>query len=100
MKNVKTVKAKTTKASTKGSAVEAPAALNPAAKRTVKAKPAESARASAPEPVRNRVEISNDLIAQRAYVLWEQQGCPQGHDLANWLQAEQQLKREIHSFTA
>lgn len=39
-------------------------------------------------------EITTDLIAERAYIIWEQQGRPQGHDLANWLLAESQLKQE------
>jgi hypothetical protein len=45
-------------------------------------------------------EITTDLIAQRAYIIWEQQGRPHGHDLANWFLAEDQLKREFQSFTA
>jgi hypothetical protein len=45
-------------------------------------------------------EITSDLIAARAYILWEQQGRPHGKDQENWLLAEQQLKLEIQSFTA
>jgi hypothetical protein len=41
-----------------------------------------------------RREITPDLIAERAYIIWEQQGRPQGHDVANWLLAESQLKQE------
>ena len=44
-------------------------------------------------------EISTDMIAMRAYDIWVQEGCPQGHDVANWLMAESQLKLE-HSFSA
>ena len=44
-------------------------------------------------------EITTELIAVRAYTLWEQQGRPQGNDLQNWLVAEKQLKQE-QSFTA
>lgn len=51
-------------------------------------------------PARGRREITTDLIAQRAYIIWEQQGRPSGNDLANWLLAESQLKEEIQSFTA
>ncbi len=31
------------------------------------------------------------LIAERAYVLWENQGCPHGRDVVNWHQAEQEI---------
>ena len=31
-------------------------------------------------------------IASRAYLLWEQQGCPAGRDLDHWLQVEAQLQ--------
>ena len=47
-----------------------------------------------------RREITSDLIALRAYNLWEQQGRPQGREMANWLLAESQLKQEVQSFTA
>ena len=52
-----------------------------------------------PEAVSRR-EITNDLIALRAYNLWEQQGRPDGREVANWLLAESQLKQEVQSFTA
>jgi H+-transporting ATPase len=47
-----------------------------------------------------RREITSDVIALRAYNLWEQQGRPPGREMANWLLAESQLKQEIQSFTA
>ena len=47
-----------------------------------------------------RREITSDLIAVRAYTIWEQQGRPQGRERDNWLLAESQLKQEIQSFTA
>lgn len=33
----------------------------------------------------------HELIAIRAYELWESQGRPLGHDLINWRQAEQDI---------
>ena len=54
----------------------------------------------APKQAAGRREITTDLIALRAYNLWEQQGRPQGHEVANWLLAESQLKQEVQSFTA
>ena len=47
-----------------------------------------------PMPATRR-EITAEQIAQRAYILWEQQGRPHGRDVANWLLAESQLKQEV-----
>jgi hypothetical protein len=98
MKTIKSVKSKTTKTATKISAVKTPAAVTPS--RTAEAKTVKtSVKAPLAPMTAPRREITSDLIAQRAYVLWEQQGRPQGHDVANWLLAEKLLKQE-HSFTA
>jgi hypothetical protein len=32
-------------------------------------------------------------IAERAYFIWKQKGCPEGKALDNWLQAEAELSR-------
>jgi len=37
-------------------------------------------------------EPTHDQIAQRAYLLWEQSGHPNGRDQELWLQAERELK--------
>ena len=125
MKNDKTMKTKTP-ATASINTVKAPAAI-PARKRSAKAPaaetpitpagtptavlhaaPADAARLQtrpstnpqvAPQSAHRR-EITSDLIAQRAYVIWEQQGRPQGREKDNWLLAESQLKQEIQSFTA
>lgn len=90
MKTIKTVKPRITK-----SAAVTPA-ISPARKKAVK-----TTMAKAPAtPVAPRREITSELIAVRAYILWEQQGRPQGNDVQNWLLAESQLKQEIQSFTA
>ena len=43
------------------------------------------------EPLAN-LKVSDraarEEILHRAYALWENEGCPQGRQLANWLQAE------------
>lgn len=36
------------------------------------------------------------MIAVRAYILWENQGRPRGYDVINWHQAE----REVHAILA
>jgi hypothetical protein len=33
-----------------------------------------------------------DRIAQRAYEIWKQSGCPDGHDQEHWFQAERELR--------
>ena len=33
-------------------------------------------------------------IRDRAVALWQQAGCPDGHDVENWLEAERQLLSE------
>jgi H+-transporting ATPase len=107
MKTIKNVKPNAAKAAPKTAAKAAPkvaavaapvlTAARPA-KRSVKPKPAKAPETTVPTTPRG--EISTELIAQRAFILWEQQGRPNGSDVANWLLAESQLKQEIQSFTA
>jgi hypothetical protein len=33
----------------------------------------------------------DDAIAVRAYQIWENEGCPEGTGLANWLRAEEEI---------
>ena len=63
------------------------AAAAPARKRTLKsAQPA-------PEPKKNVFPINLDEeIRKRAYELYEQRGGGHGHDVADWLQAESELR--------
>lgn len=35
-----------------------------------------------------------DLIAARAYKIWQQQGCPEGREEQHWWQAEQEIMRD------
>jgi len=39
--------------------------------------------------------ILHDLIAQRAFVIWQSRGCPQGTPQEDWLQAEAEVKAEV-----
>ena len=34
------------------------------------------------------LELTEDMIRQRAYELYEHRGCEHGHDMDDWLQAE------------
>ena len=95
MKTVKSIKSKTTTLAAKAVAV-----ITPAREKAVKVTAAKAPAAPTTRAVAPRREIATDLIAARAYTLWEQQGRPQGKDLQNWLQAESQLKQEVQSFTA
>jgi|GEM_PF-1308590 len=53
-----------------------------------------------PEPSFDSAAPSQDEISLRAHQLWCQQGCPQGHDVDNWLEAERQLLSEYANRTA
>lgn len=53
-----------------------------------------------PETASNFAAPSQDEIALRAHQIWCQQGCPQGHDVDNWLDAEQQVLSEYRSRNA
>lgn len=35
-----------------------------------------------------------DVIAARAYKIWQQQGCPEGREEQHWWQAEQEIIRD------
>lgn len=37
-------------------------------------------------------QVSCEEIAMRAYEIWQAEGCPEGRDQANWIQAELELK--------
>jgi hypothetical protein len=37
-------------------------------------------------------EPNSDMITQRAREIWKAAGCPEGHDLEHWLQAETELR--------
>ena len=36
-------------------------------------------------------ELTHEMIRTRAYELYEQRGCEEGHDLDDWLQAEAEI---------
>lgn len=37
-------------------------------------------------------KIDKELLAARAYEIWEQDGCEEGNDIRNWLQAEGEFR--------
>jgi len=44
-----------------------------------------------------RPEVSDGLIQERAYFIWEQRGRPQGTELENWLQAKAEIQTRNRS---
>jgi len=97
MKTTKTDKSKSAKRSVK------PAEKAPLPRMSAPARPGRRAEApaSAKLAAAPNGQLSSELIAVRAYIIWEQQGRPQGSDVANWLLAESQLKEELQqAFTA
>lgn len=34
-------------------------------------------------------------INRRAYDIWEASGCPHGNDVANWIQAEREIRAQL-----
>ncbi len=59
---------------------------------------AKPVRSSSPSPV-VAFGVDEELdfqerIARRAYELWQQNGCPDGHETNFWLEAERQLLDE------
>jgi len=39
--------------------------------------------------------ITEEEIAGRAYELWMERGCPEGTEVQDWFQAENELKRRV-----
>ena len=42
-------------------------------------------------------EPTTDEIALRAHQIWMEQGCPHGHDVDNWLEAQSQLRLGLNT---
>ncbi len=59
-----------------------------------------TATAEAPAPARRKrknAALDQQVIAARAYTIWQARGCPQGQEQANWQEAEQQVRQELGS---
>lgn len=46
---------------------------------------------STAKPKQGSLELTEELIRVRAYQLYENRGCEDGHDLDDWLQAEAEV---------
>ncbi len=84
----KTTKKKTAKKATtkKKTTAKKAAAKKTTKKKTTKKKTKKSAKAFV---------ITDEMIAKRAYVVWESKGKPFGQDEANWNEAKYQLQAEL-----
>ena len=49
---------------------------------------------SVTQPIQDRDALQIKKIELRAYELWVHEGCPSGHDLDHWLQAEAEIAAE------
>ncbi len=63
--------------------------------KAVKATPAVMTTTTAAKPATTEFKAqyrpSHDEIAMRAYTIWQNKGCPIGHDADDWFEAERQL---------
>ncbi len=46
------------------------------------------------------LELTEELIQERAYYFYEKRGCEHGHDLDDWLQAEAEVVGKKPAITA
>lgn len=60
-----------------------------------KSSTATKARKTTRKSTKKTVTPSYDVIAERAWCIWNDNGCQPGQDEHNWLQAEAQLKSEL-----
>ena len=63
-----------------------------------KPKSSKTAKEAAPVGAAPAIEVAlrpdDDLIRERAYVIWIAEGRPHGRDLAHWQRARHELQRE------
>ena len=55
-----------------------------------------------PDSIQSSPEGENQMdqqqeIAQLAYSLWQQRGCPEGSASQDWIEAEERLRNPLHS---
>lgn len=80
----------TSKASTKKASASVTAPVAQPEGTPTKSAPASVAKAVA-TPKAAKPVVTRDMIAKRAYEIWERKGRPIGKDLENWQEAEREL---------
>jgi hypothetical protein len=43
------------------------------------------------------VNVPEDTVRLRSYLIWQQEGCPDGKALSHWLRAEAELEAELRA---
>ena len=66
-------------------------------KKTAPAQAKTAAAAKTRKSPQKAVEPSEDMISERAWCIWKDNGCQPGQDEHNWLEAVAQLKTELVS---
>jgi len=59
---------------------------------TTKTKSTTTAQKTSSAKVTKSRVCDPSVVSRRAWEIWNENGCPQGRDLENWLQAEKELK--------
>ena len=92
-KSTKKVAGKTTKKAPKKSASKT---TKKPAKKTPKAKtPKGKTKGGKSGKKARQVKLTQEMIAQRSYEIWQGSGCIPGRDHLNWQEAERQLRAEL-----
>jgi hypothetical protein len=65
----------------------------PAAKRTTAAKHSTTAKKTAKAEEPKTIVISQEAIAEQAYLYWEARGCQGGDPVSDWTRAEEELRK-------
>jgi len=95
--NMATTKSKSVKKTTTGKIKPAKTSVKKATLQS-KPKPAAATTGTRKTTMNKKslppVVVSHGDIAERAYLLWQQEGCHHGQDWNHWFQAETQLRRE------
>ena len=60
-------------------------------KKTVTRSRSAARKSSLAKPQINQEQL-NSMIAERAYYIWQEWGCPQGQDQQTWQQAESEIR--------
>jgi hypothetical protein len=54
----------------------------------------EAAAIGAAPAIEAALRVDDDLVRERAYIIWIAEGRPHGRDLAHWQRAHQELQRD------
>jgi hypothetical protein len=72
----------------------------PARRRVDKAVTTAALESASRTPNQSVVEVTDRDIACRAFELYRERGCREGHDADDWLEAERELRGAVNSTVA